>query len=44
MAYSRNKEILTVGDMNAHIGILGEKIDKNRKVLLTFTEESELEI
>ena len=40
----RNKEILIMGDMNAHIGILGEKIDKNGEALISFAEENDLEI
>ena len=41
---NREKSILIMGDMNAHIGILGEKIDKNGELLLAFTEENDLEI
>ena len=33
-----------MGDMNAHIGILGEKINRNGELLLAFTEENDLEI
>ena len=40
----KDKEILIMGDMNAHIGILGEKIDKNGESMLAFTEENDLEI
>ena len=41
---NKEKSILIMGDMNAHIGILGEKINKNGELLLAFTEENDLEI
>ena len=41
---NKEKSILIMGDMNAHIGILGEKINKNGELLLAFTEENYLEI
>ena len=41
---NREKSVLIMGDMNGHIGILGEKIDKNGELLLAFTEENYLEI
>ena len=41
---NKEKSILIMGDMNAHIGILGEKINKNGELLLPFTEENYLEI
>ena len=41
---NREKSILIMGDMNGHIGILGEKIDKNEELLLAFTEENDLKI
>ena len=40
----RETETIIMGDMNGHIGILGEKINENGKLLLTFTEENDLEI
>ena len=33
-----------MGDMNAHIGILGEKVDKNGELLLKISEDMDLEI
>ena len=41
---NREKSILIMGDMNSHIGILEEKINKNGELLLAFTEENDLEI
>ena len=41
---NKEKEILIMGDMNGHVGILGEKIDKNGELLLSFAEECDLEI
>ena len=41
--YTKEK-IVIMGDMNAHIGILGEKINNNGKRLLEFTENQNLEI
>ena len=41
---NREKEILIMGDMNGHVGILGEKINKNGELLLQFSEECDLEI
>ena len=40
----KKEKILVMGDMNAHIGILGEKIDKNGQLLLDLVEDKELEI
>ena len=40
----KNKEILIMGDMNGHIGKLGEKIDKNGDSLINFAKENDLEI
>ena len=44
MKQHKDKEILVMGDMNAHIGILGEKIDRNGENLIIFAEENNLEI
>ena len=38
------QKIILMGDMNAHIGILGEKINNNGKRLLDFAENQNLEI
>ena len=40
----RNEQIIIMGDMNAHIGILGEKVDKNGELLLTLADKYDLEI
>ena len=37
------EEIIVMGDMNGHIGILGEDVNVNGQMLLEFTEENELE-
>ena len=41
--YPKEKTII-MGDMNAHIGILGEKINCNGKKLIEFSEKENLEI
>ena len=38
------EEVIVMGDMNGHIGLLGEKINNNGELLLDFCEENELEI
>ena len=40
----KNEQIIVMGDMNAHTGILGEKVDKNGELLLTLAENYNLEI
>ena len=40
----KEEEIIVMGDMNAHIGILGEKIDRNGESLLQLAEDTSLEI
>ena len=35
--------ILIVGDMNGHIGLLGEEVNENGQLLINFTEEKKLE-
>ena len=40
----KEEEIIVMGDMNAHIGILGEKIDRNGELLLQLSEDMNLEI
>ena len=39
----RQEEIMVMGDMNGHIGILGEEINGNGQLLIDFTEEDYLE-
>ena len=38
------EEVILMGDMNAHIGLLGERINRNGVKLLQFAEESGMEI
>jgi len=40
----RNVETVVMGDMNAHIGILGERTNRNGEALLKFCEDTSLEI
>ena len=40
----KNSKIIIMGDMNAHIGILGEKVNINGKLLQNFTDQQNLEI
>ena len=37
-------EVIVMGDMNAHIGILGERVDKQGELLLKLADERDLEI
>ncbi len=38
-----NEKVIVMGDMNGHIGILGEVVNSNGQMLLDFTEENDLE-
>ena len=42
----QNREIATIvmGDMNAHIGVLGERVNGNGELLLQFAEDEAMEI
>ena len=40
---NRNDKIMVMGDMNGHIGILGELVNENGQRLIDFTEEMSLE-
>ena len=40
----RCEKILIIGDMNGHIGILNENINRNGEKLLQFTENQNMEI
>ena len=39
-----NESVMVMGDMNAHIGILGEEVNENGRLLLDFAENCQLEI
>ena len=36
--------MVIVGDMNGHIGLLGEEVNENGQLPIDFTEEMRLEI
>ena len=38
-----NEKVMVMGDMNGHIGILGEEVNENGQLLIEFTEEMNLE-
>lgn len=40
----RREQVIIMGDMNGHIGILGEEVNANGQMLIDFTEEYGLEI
>ena len=40
----KEKKIILMGDMNGHIGLLGEPVNNNGRLLLDFSEELNLEI
>ena len=40
----KRDQVIVMGDMNGHIGILGENINGNGELLLSFAEENDLEI
>ena len=40
----KNERVIVMGDMNGHIGILGEEVNRNGQLLLDFAEVNELEI
>ena len=40
---NRNEKVMIMGDMNGHIGILGEEVNENGQKLIDFTEEMHLE-
>ena len=42
ISQARGEEVMVLGDFNAHIGILGEKVNKNGELLLDFMEGAEL--
>ena len=39
-----NERVIVMGDMNGHIGLLGENVNNNGRLLLDFADESNLEI
>ena len=39
-----NEEIIIMGDMNGHIGVLGERMNGNRELLREFCDETQFEI
>ncbi|KAG0717650.1 hypothetical protein GWK47_054015 [Chionoecetes opilio] len=41
---NRSENVIVMGDMNGHIGVLGEEVNGNGQLLLDFAEENELEI
>ena len=41
---SKGESMIVMGDMNGHIGILGEEVNGNGQLLLDFAEVNELEI
>ena len=40
----KEQEIIIMGDMNAHIGLMGERIDKQGELLLRLADERDMEI
>ncbi|RUM30945.1 MAG: hypothetical protein DSY42_03570 [Aquifex sp.] len=44
MAENQQEQVTVMGDMNAHIGVLGEEVNRNGNLLLEFAEENGLEI
>ena len=39
-----NEEIIIMGDMNGHIGVLGERVNGNGELLREFCDETQFEI
>ena len=39
----RQERVIVMGDMNAHIGILGERMNRNGEMLVEFADETDLE-
>ncbi|KAG0720262.1 hypothetical protein GWK47_048876 [Chionoecetes opilio] len=39
---NRSENVIVMGDMNGHIGVLGEEVNGNGQLLLDFAEENEI--
>ncbi len=44
MAGNQQEQVIVMGDMNGHVGVLGKVVNRNSNLLLEFVEENSLEI